>query len=473
MSKLSRKFASIFIIAAFLATAGFGCKGMSAVEQQATKPVTLEYWTVFDDVDALRSLAAKFKADRPYTTVNIRQLTITEFYPRLLEALAEDKGPDIVSIANRSIPALASKLSPMPASVRDTTVRVVKGQFSTETQVSVNTVALPTADQIGKEYVQTVKKDSVTGGKTYGLPLSADTMAMYYNKDLMDRAGVAEPPKTWIEFQAAVKKITRYRRTVDPITGKENVQITQSGAALGTGNNIPGADDLLAVLFAQSGVDFTSRAGRAVFNTVPNTGSNENGTPAMNVMDFYTDFANPVKDTYTWNEGMDNALDKFLSGSLAFFFGYSYHLPIIRARAPDLNFDIAVLPQLDPEHPVNAASYWLQCVTQKSKYQNEAWAFVNYITHSKATKDYLDATGRPTALRTYIAEQSEKPELAPFASQVLVADNWYRGRDYDAASKAVKDMAKEWLAAVPADTDPFTWRQEILNRGASKVNQTL
>ncbi len=449
----------------FFLVAGFGCKGATTAEQAATRPITLEYWTVFDDVDALQTLITKFRASHPYITIQLRQLTADELYPRLVEALAEDQGPDIVSVSNRNIRALQSKLASMPESVNDTTVVVTKGTVGTNTAVTTVAKKLLTPAQLDRDYVQAVKNDVLIDNKIYGLPLSFDTMALYYNKDLLDRAGVAEPPKTWQEFQAAVKKVTKYNSQTDAIV--------QSGAALGTSNNISVSDDLVYLLFKQSGLDFVAKNGQPVFNRLTPGVQNGTETPAMSVMNFYTDFANPARDTYTWNESMDNALDAFSNGTVAFFFGYSYYAPIIKARSPQLNVGILPLLQLDPEQPVNVSQYWVQAVTAKSKKQEAAWNLVDFLTHSAATKEYLDATGRPTALRTYIASQMEKVELVPFISQVLVADNWYRGNNYEAASRAIKDMIHEWLVPAPNPDRTLEWRQDILNRAAAKVQQTL
>ena len=118
---------SFFVaLASFLVLAGLGCKGLSKEQVAATKPISLEYWTVFDDVDALQAQINKFKADRPYLTVNLKQLRADELYPRLLEALAEDKGPDIISVRNRWMRFYQPKLAAMPSAVPDTTVRVEK-----------------------------------------------------------------------------------------------------------------------------------------------------------------------------------------------------------------------------------------------------------------------------------------------------------------------------------------------------------
>lgn len=462
MTKPLKRISFVTILMLVLLT-GFGCRGLSGEERQATAPVSLEYWTVFDDVDALQKLIDEYRLGRPYLRVQLRQLRADEVYPRLLEALAEDRGPDILSINTRSLGTYTSKLAPMPASVPDTIVRVESGTLGTNTTVVPQTQPLVNLNQLDTEYVGTVKNDVVRGGQIYGLPLSLDTMAIFYNKDLLDRAGIAEAPKNWDEFQAAVKKITKY--------DKASGAVLQSGTALGTGRTVPGSDDLLSILFKQSGVDMVGKNGKVVFNAAPMY--NREPTVAMGVLNFYTDFANPARDTYTWSDSLGNALDNFVAGKVGFFFGYSYHLPVIRARAPQLNFRLMPLLQLNPESPVNVANYSIQTVLAKSKNQAAAWGLINFLTHSPATKEYITQTGRPTALRKFVDEQKANTDLAPFVSQVLVADNWYRGSNYEASQRAINDMLTEWLQEPPDQQYAVAWRQEIMNRAADRINQTL
>ena len=45
------------------------------------------------------------------------------------------------------------------------------------------------------------------GGKVYGLPMDSGPMALFYNKEVFDKAGVTEAPKTWDEYYEAAKKI--------------------------------------------------------------------------------------------------------------------------------------------------------------------------------------------------------------------------------------------------------------------------
>ncbi|AYF97031.1 ABC transporter substrate-binding protein [Protaetiibacter intestinalis] len=45
-------------------------------------------------------------------------------------------------------------------------------------------------------------------GKRYGLPFDGDTHVLFYNKTILERNGITEPPTTWEEYLADVKTIT-------------------------------------------------------------------------------------------------------------------------------------------------------------------------------------------------------------------------------------------------------------------------
>ena len=71
-------------LAAVLPLVGLGCKGPSTEEVAATRPRTIEYWTMFDDLDALKPIIDTYKAERPYLTINVRQYRPEEFYTLLV-----------------------------------------------------------------------------------------------------------------------------------------------------------------------------------------------------------------------------------------------------------------------------------------------------------------------------------------------------------------------------------------------------
>jgi multiple sugar transport system substrate-binding protein len=56
-------------------------------------------------------------------------------------------------------------------------------------------------------FIESFMSPSTIDGKIYGLPVAASARAMYYNKDLLTKAGVQNPPATWDELVADAKKV--------------------------------------------------------------------------------------------------------------------------------------------------------------------------------------------------------------------------------------------------------------------------
>ncbi|RUZ75937.1 sugar ABC transporter substrate-binding protein [Mesorhizobium sp. M7A.F.Ca.US.006.01.1.1] len=56
-------------------------------------------------------------------------------------------------------------------------------------------------------FIDTLLSPSIMDGKTYGLPIAASARAMYYNKELFEKAGIAKPPASWTELQDDARKI--------------------------------------------------------------------------------------------------------------------------------------------------------------------------------------------------------------------------------------------------------------------------
>ena len=369
-------------------------------------------------------------------TVNVRQLRYEEFDKIFVNALADDVGPDIISVHTRNLRKYENRLAPMPTSVRVAKV-TVEGQYQPETVVTLETNAMPSYNSIKQNYVAAVADDIVIGNQMFGLPLTIDTLALIYNKDLLDKAGVPIVPSSWdaTDFLAAVKKATKYDK---------KGAIVQSGVALGTGNNIDNAFDIVSLLLMQNGVTL-ARGSRASFADTLERNLNDQN-PILQALRFYTDFARPSKEVYAWNEKFSNSTDEFTRGKVVFLVGFAYDFNRVRRAAPQLNVAVAPIPQLNPGAPTNVANYWLESVVRKSRHKNEAWDFVRFLSEPDRIKRYSEATGIPSPLRVHIEGQKALPLLGPFASQILTAKNWYRGRDIDVASRAIRDMITRYLA---------------------------
>lgn len=63
-------------------------------------------------------------------------------------------------------------------------------------------------DAFRARFVEPFLSAAVMDGKIYGLPIAASARALFYNKELFAKAGIAEAPKTWDELKAAAEKIS-------------------------------------------------------------------------------------------------------------------------------------------------------------------------------------------------------------------------------------------------------------------------
>ena len=439
---------------------GFGCKGLSQQEAAAVRPITLNYWTVYNDVDELKKIAEEYQVERPHVKVAIKQVRYEEFENLFVNALADDVGPDIVSIHTRWLKNYIERLQPMPKEVRVSKM-VVQGNISKDNVVLEETNLMPTARAIKSNFVGTVENDAIINDNIYGIPLALDTLAIYYNKTLLDKAGIPEPPQDWAEFLKDVEQTTKFNSAGE---------IIQSGVALGTGKNIDNASDILALLLLQNGIDVT-RDGVVAFAS--GIGKANTVSPTLEALRFYTDFARPTKEAYSWNESMENALDAFARGKSVFYFGFAYDLPRIKTLSPQMELEVIPVPQLNEQAPVNVANYWIESVVKKTKHSDDAWDFVRFLTNAENIASYTKATNRPTPLRSQINDQKDDILLAPFVNSVLNAKNWYNGRNVDKAVEAIDQMISDYLRPYGEDIDGFQRDTGIVMQAAKLIQQTM
>lgn len=364
---------------------GFGNK-------QRLQKSELKIWGVWDDSQTMSKYIADFK--REYSNVNIeyRKFTPQEYETELVNALAEGRGPDLFAMHHTWYSKHKNKLAPMPEEIM--TLKDYKDRF-----------------------VDVVYDDFVVDGKVYGFPLYTDTLALFYNKDAFNDAGITNPPTTWKEVQDIVPKLTK----IDSFGN-----INQAGIALGTGVNINRSPDALAVLMIQAGAQMTSPTDYTSITFTQNRNqSGQNINPAELALTYYTDFANPRKAVYTWNSTLNNSIDAFYEREVAMILGYSYQVEAIKAKAPRLNFAVAPLPQVNLESGLaNYANYWGYGVSTQSKYSKEAYTFLKFLTEKEQSQQYFLATKRPTPRRDLVDMQSQDLDYGIFVKQILQAKTW-------------------------------------------------
>lgn len=451
-------FSFAVVIAGFLFWSGCG-KQVAQV-----KPITLEYWGVWNEGSDIEPVIAMYKKKYPQVKINYKKLRFDEYQNELLTAWAQDKGPDIFSIPNSWVYAYKDFIVPMPAST--TMLRKYQktsfGGARKQTVVEKVSTAGYTPQTLGQKFLDVVSDDVVVQQGVYGLPLSMDTLALFYNKALLAQSGAAQPPATWSDFVQIIPKLT-----LQDTNGK----IVRSAVSLGTVKNVDRAPDILAALMLQNGTGIIED-GKV---TIASQSETQKGYyPGARALEFYTDFSQPTKQVYTWNDEMPNNLEAFAQGNLAFFLGYSYDLPLLASQAEGVDFGVTTLPQISEDFKVNYANYWVETVAKSSKHGNEAWDFLRFATNEDTVQLFLEQSHKPTALRGLVTKQAQENfDLAPFILQGVTAKSWYHGRKPEEAEDILENtITKIIQGAIPVDEgkDPY---QSVLGDAAKKLQITL
>lgn len=457
---------SLLIVA--ILNMGAGC-GLKTTPQKSSE-IELNYWRVWDGEDTMADIIKDYNQRHPYVNINYKLVRYEEYEQKLLEAFASGRQPDIFSVHNTWTRKFKNRhwLEVMPPSV-EMTHYVVKQGLKDEIIPEKRINSMPNLNDIRNKFVDVVYDDVVIPSideKTqqeslgvYGLPLGMDTLVMLVNRDLLNNAGITDIPAYWNkEFQQTIRKLSKQDNK-----GK----IVQAGAALGGGNNVERSSDILSALMMQNGTEMMNLKNTSV-SFQEEASSNGQGArfPSLDALRFYTDFANPAKEIYSWNIEMDNSLELFKQGKVALMFGYTYMVPQIKATNPKMNLAVAKLPQIEGNTPVNYANYWVESVAAGGKNSDVAWDFLNFASSAEEAKKYLDKSGRLTARRDLVSVQREDLSVGPYVDQVLTARSWYKGNDPAAAEKALRDTIDR---VIKGEVE----LERAIGEAAQKVQQTI
>jgi multiple sugar transport system substrate-binding protein len=380
---------------------------------KAIPQIPLEVWGIFDDSDVFTAINSTFEQNDPYVPqVKYRKITdrnIKEFEKELTDALASGHGPDIIYFKNSWLPKHGNKLAPMPNS--DQALAGFKNTFADVAQ-----------------------QDFIYKNNIFAKPLYCDTLALYYNNNILNQAGLVKPPATWDELKQYTKLLTKIDKYGN---------IKQSTIAFGRSKN-PGSvnrsGDIVALMMMQGGA--VMNEGETLFAEF-NKSKNNSGDPGVIALNFFTAFANSASPLYSWNTKMPYSVDAFRFGKTAMMINYSYWADRLKRSDPKLDFSIAPVPQSGIANAtVNYPSYWGLAVIKNKNipssagYNNndrirEAWRYINFVTNKPSAgskfdpgKHYLTMTHKPAVRRDLIEAQKNDPVLGVFARQALTAKSW-------------------------------------------------
>ena len=152
-------------------------------------------------------------------------------------------------------------------------------------------------------------------GKLYGVPFGVNCLALFYNEDLLNEAGL-EVPTTWSELQSAAEQLS---------------DGTRYGFAFSSLQNEEGTFNFMPYVWSD-GADYTN------FNS-------DEGVAALTFAQELVSSGAMSKECINWTQG--DVMNQFISGNVAMMVNGCWQIPTMRSEVPDMNWGVSLIPMAD------------------------------------------------------------------------------------------------------------------------------
>ncbi len=299
-----------------------------------------------------------------FQEVSYREYPEADLVPSLVKAIASGTGPDAVLFPSASVLADGDKLQ----------------------HISFNTLS---RREFQDTFVEAGELFLVDDG-VLGLPLTIDPLVMYWNRTMLQNAGVARPPRSWDEVAELAPRLSK---KTDAGT------LTASAVALGEWGNVAHAKEILMTVFTQLGVPVLVRDVEGGWGVSLVAQADSRVQPGESALRFYTEFSDPVKPVYAWNRSERLSRDAFTAGTLALYFAPASELRSIRAANPNLNFDVAPMPVAVGGGEGAAARLLALAIPNGAQNPDGAETAIQLLTSSEVSSLIADALLLPSPRR--------------------------------------------------------------------------
>jgi multiple sugar transport system substrate-binding protein len=404
--------------------AALGVAGLSACTGQSDGTpssggikgeITYAFWNR-TQLPAIRQQAAEFERQHPGVTVNLDLTPFGTYWTKLQTEGQSGTLPDVFWMNNDYLNLYAANglLAVSPTSVD--------------------------LKAFNKSVVDSYQYD----GKQYGVPDFQSALGVWYNKAILEKAGVAVPKEgwTWQEFQDDALKVSDTLKA-DGIYGVAD-------------DATDGYSTYFATIMQAGGTAISADGKTSGFDTPAGIAG----------LKFWSDLiANGSSpDMQQLSDTAD--IDWFLSGKAAFFWGISSYAD--KMSTSDIAGDIDVAPLPVGKEAANPVGGLALATRAKPKNAATAQAFVEYLTSEKA-QSLLSAYTWPARLG---APQQQWQDKYAFNTQVFIDAQKIAKQPYpnlqntEAWQEAVQALMPDLLSgARPVDT--------VAKEISDKVNAVL
>lgn len=370
--RFSRIAALVFVLAGLLPVLALGSlqptKAQDGVELSFVGP---------EQPSAMEPVIAAFEAANPGITVTYESVPFAQLNDILQTRLGSgDATPDIFTADQPRIPALVSRGFLMDL---------------TDAAGDISELVLPSAIEA-----------STVDGRLYALPVSTSTQLLYYNRDLLEKAGLTPPPAD------PAQRLTWEQVAKDALTAQQAgakwgfmfdqvsrvYQILPLPESLGGGNGVSGDDALTPEITNDAWVKAAEFYGKLFADGLAPRGIAPEQTP-----------------------------DLFANGEVAYFVGGPWWIPKF-AGTEGLNYGVAPHPYFEGGEAVTPTGAWSWGVNPNSAHPEEALAFIKFATLDTAgaletAKGIAIPPANRAALEQYLTQESFTTENISGVSDLI------------------------------------------------------
>ena len=228
-------------------------------------------------------------------------------------------------------------------------------------------------DEDKKDFMPSSIQQNTYDDHLYAIGPTESSVALYYNKDYLDKAGIEYPSDTdikkawtWDQFYENAKKLT-----TDDYVGTNIVMDKGEGLIYA-----------LEPFFLENGANFVSDDGSKADGYV-------NSKESVETMDYLNKFI---------QEGLANVdpvKDEFLNGKAATMLGGSWNIADLEKS--DLNWGVSYYPVSNDGKAVSPTGDWTAAVTKDCEDPDSAKQVLQYLMSTDNVADYASAIAKPAS----------------------------------------------------------------------------
>jgi len=373
--------------------------------QSAKKPIEITFWSLFTggDGEFFDAMVKAFNASQSEIIMKADTVKFDNYYTKLTTALAAKTAPDVVIIHQHEL------INYVP-----------------------NGVLMPLDDYLKKANVDLTDFEAAplnackTNGKIYAIPLDVHPFIMFYNKDLLSKAGITNIPKTLPELYAAGKAVQEKTDAIG--IAADNTTATYKAYTL---------TRFFMALLMQQGVSTLNESNtKANFN-------NEAGIKAYQAI-----YDMMITNNLT-PKGMDydSSVATFKLGKAAFHLNGVWVTGLFEEQK-DLNFGAIPLPAFLGKPASFAGSHTFAVPVQSKLNEQNVLAVMKFIDWITAHGEMWAKAGHIPTRKSVIAKLEFKalPHRAEYADAVKTAFGPPATTKWASVNDVISDALEEGIA---------------------------